>query len=254
MVMSSPRYRLDSPPAHTPSITRPRRRSGAAAAITALLVLGATPAVASGTVRPVDDGKSGQQSPIDLPPQPPSNAESHRVSIFYGRTSEHLIHRDHAVEVEYDPGSSIEFDGATYQLIQIHFHTPSEHLIGHDRYPVELHLVHRDQGGRLLVLGILFETGAPNAFVERILSDAPADLGRVDLESQLDVSKLFPAEKHFYTYLGSLTTAPYTEGVRWLVLAEHPTLSPEQVVRLLVLEGGNARDVQPIVGHPIDGF
>lgn len=252
--MMSPRCSLASDPARTPSPTLLRRFSCTASWIATLLVLGATTAVASGSVAPRHGAQTGQQSPIDLPAEPPSNDDSHRVSIYYGQTAEHLIHRDHTIEVEYDPGSSVEFDGATYQLVQIHFHTPSEHLIGHDRYPIELHLVHRDKQDRLLVLGILFQTGAPNAFVDRILSDAPADLGRIDLEAQLDVSRLFPEEKHFYTYLGSLTTAPYTEGVRWLILAEHPSVSAEQVVRLLVLEGGNARDVQPVVGHPIDGF
>ena len=126
--------------------------------------------------------------------------------------------------------------------------------MGHERFPVELHLVHRNGEGELLVVGILFEVGPPNAFIERILRDAPRDVGRVDLDRHLDVLRLFPDETHFYTYLGSLTTPPYTEGVRWLILTEHPSLSPEQVVRLLVLEGGNARDVQPRNARRIDGL
>jgi carbonic anhydrase len=194
------------------------------------------------------------QSPIDLPPNISAEDAQHRIEIHYGETSEHLIHRQHTIEVEYDPGSIVAFDGKKYELAQVHFHTPSEHLVAHERYPVELHLVHSDTEGQLLVLGVLFEIGAPNPFIERILSDAPRDVGRIDLARHLDVSQLFPKEKHFYTYRGSLTTPPYTEGVRWLILSEHPSVSPEQVVRLLVLEGGNARDVQPLNGRPIDGL
>ena len=129
---------------------------------------------------------------------------------------------------------------------------PSEHLVAHQRFPVELHFVHRDADDRLLVLGVLFDVGAANPFVERILADAPRDLGRIDLERHLDVSSVFPKEQHFYAYEGSLTTAPYNENVQWLVLSEHPSVSPEQVVRLLVIEGGNARDVQPVNDRRID--
>ena len=193
------------------------------------------------------------QSPIDLPPAPPASEARHQVAIHYADTAEHLIHRDHTLEMEYDPGSTIEFDGAQFELEQLHFHTPSEHLVAHRRFPVELHLVHRSSGGRRLVLGVLFEVGAANPFVERILADAPRDIGRIDLEGHLDVSKVFPDETHFYSYEGSLTTAPYDEGIQWLILSEHPTLSAEQVVRLLVLEGGNARPVQPLNDREIDG-
>ena len=207
--------------------------------------------LAAATIQPRDG--IHLQSPIDLPAMPPKSAQQHEIAIHYADTAEHLIHRDHTIEMQYDPGSEVEFDGRHFALEQLHFHTPSEHLIAHRRFPVELHLVHHDGEGRALVLGLLFEVGPPNPFVERILQDAPRDIGRVDLEGHLDVSKLFPSEKHFYSYEGSLTTAPYEEGIQWLILSEHPTVSAEQVVRLLVLEGGNARDVQPLNGREIDG-
>ena len=104
-----------------------------------------------------------------------------------------------------------------------------------------------------LVLGVLFEMGHPNAFIEQILHDAPRDIGRIDLERHMNVSKLLSDEKHFYTYVGSLTTPPYDEGIQWLILAEHPAISAEQVVRLLLLEGGNARDVQPLGNRVVEG-
>lgn len=201
---------------------------------------------------PGPQGSGLMQSPIDLPPAPPEDRE-HQIAIDYEQSAEHLIHREHTIELAYDPGSAIEFDGRRYSLVQLHFHTPSEHLVAHQRFPVELHLVHHSADERILVVGVLFEVGPPSAFIERILADAPRDVGRVDLERQLDVGAIFPENKHFYTYRGSLTTAPFREGVQWLVLSEHPTVSTEQVVRLLVLEGGNARPVQPRHGRPIEG-
>ena len=194
-----------------------------------------------------------QQSPIDLPANPPSNHGHHAISLRYHETTEHLIHRRHTIELGFDPGSELEFDGETFILDQMHFHTPSEHLVAHQRFPVELHLVHRSAEGRLLVLGLLFVPGEANAVIEQILTDAPRNLGRIDLNRHLGITPLFPEEKHFYSYTGSLTTAPYTEGVQWLILSEHPSISPDQVVRLLLMEGGNARAVQPINDRVIDG-
>jgi carbonic anhydrase len=177
----------------------------------------------------------------------------HDIALRYHETSEHLIHREHTIELRFDPGSELEFDGEYFSLDQLHFHTPSEHLIDHQRFPVELHLVHRSADETLLVLGLLFEVGEANSVIEQILVDAPHDLGKVDLNRQLGIVPLFPDEKHFYAYKGSLTTAPYTEGVQWLILSEHPSISADQVVRLLVMEGGNARSVQPINDRLVEG-
>ena len=207
--------------------------------------------LAAATIQPRDG--IHLQFPIDLPATPPKSAAHHEIASHYADTAEHLIHRDHTIEMQYDPGSEVEFDDRHFALEQLHFPTPSEHLIAHRRFPVALHLVHHDGEGRALVLGLLFEVGPANPFVERILQDAPRDIGCVDLEGHLDASKLFPTDKHFYSYEGSLTTAPYEEGIQSLILSEHPTVSAEQVVRLLVLEGGNARDVQPLNGREIDG-
>ena len=196
------------------------------------------------------------QSPIDIPEQTDAPAHSHEIALHYHKTAEHIIHREHTIEldVDLDDGSGIDFDGQSYVLDQFHFHTPSEHLIGGKRYPVELHLVHRSPQGEVLVVGILFAVGDESLLLEQILSDTPEDLGRIDRDTLLDVSDLFPPKSHFYTYRGSFTTAPYTEGVEWLILRSHPEVSAAQIVRLLVIEGGNARDVQEKNDRTVEEF
>lgn len=208
---------------------------------------------------PHTDPAAGQasgeaQSPIDLPSEGQAGQASHRVAIHYHETAEHIIHREHTVEVDVDDGSTLEFDGRSYTLDQFHFHTPSEHLIGGRRYPLELHLVHLDEQRRVLVVGILFEAGEASSFVERILRDTPADLGRIDRRDKLDLSELVALERHFYLYRGSFTTPPYSESVDWLVSKHHPEASAEQIVRLLVLEGGNARPVQQRNARVVEDF
>ena len=208
----------------------------------------------SGAHAPSDGaGEPHLQSPIDLPSAPSSSDAHHEIVLRYHETMEHLIHREHTIELEYEPGSVLDFDGRTFELDQLHFHTPSEHLIGHQRFPVEMHLVHHGSDGSLLVLAVLFESGDPNPFIEQILQDAPRDVGRVDRDRDLSVANVIADETHFYAYEGSLTTPPYTEGVQWLILRDQRNVSPDQVVRLLLLEGGNARDVQPLNERPIEG-
>jgi carbonic anhydrase len=195
-------------------------------------------------------------SPIDIPEQAAAPAEPHRIALHLHETAEHIIHRKHTIELDVDPDyeSGIDFDGQTYVLDQFHFHTPSEHLIGGHRYPVELHLVHRSSQNEVLVVGILFASGKESQFLEQILRDTPESLATRDRDVSLDLSDLFPEEQHFYSYRGSFTTPPYTEGVEWLVLRSHPEASAEQIVRLLILEWGNARDVQKKNDRSVERF
>jgi len=202
----------------------------------------------------VHDGAGRAQSPIDLPPEGTYASDTHRVALHYHDTFEHIIHREHTVEVKVDPGSSLDFDGRSYVLEQFHFHTPSEHLVAGKRFPAELHLVHHSAEGEVLVVGVLIEMGEASPFLERILRDTPEDLRRVDRGKTLNVTEILPDASHFYSYRGSFTTPPFTEGVEWLVLETHPEASAEQLVRLLVLEGGNARDVQDQNSRVIEDF
>lgn len=139
------------------------------------------------------------QSPIDLPATPSAHPAGQKVEPRYHDTAEHLINRGHTIERRFDPGSELEFDDRLYSLDQLHVYTPSEHLIEHQRFPVELHLVHRAKDGRLLVVGVLFEVGAANGGIEQNLADAPRDLGQMDLDRRLDIGLLFPEDKDFYS-------------------------------------------------------
>jgi len=195
-----------------------------------------------------------QQSPIDLPIDHPLERAPHRIELDYHATPEHLVLLPHTLELVVEPGSRLDYDGTPYALEQIHFHTPSEHLLEGRRLPLEMHLVHRSRTGALLVVSVLFEAGAANPFLERLLDDAPAHPGRIDRREPVDVAAAVGSSAHFYAYDGSLTTPPYTEGVTWLVRTDRATASNEQIVRLLVLEGGNAREVQPLGARPVREF
>jgi carbonic anhydrase len=199
-----------------------------------------------------NSAQPGGQSPIDIKTST-IRAGSHSIEYYCGMTHENVLHKEHTVEVEYDDGSQIEFDGTTYDFKQLHhFHTPSEHLIDGGQFPLEAHLVHTTAEGGLLVMGALFREGRENSFLAQFLADVPEEVGRFESQKLLDVAELFPDELHFYTYRGSLTTAPFTGGVQWLILKELLEALPAQMEILRRLQGNNARPQQPLRGRKID--
>ena len=154
--------------------------------------------------------------------------------------------------LDFGPGDAIVAGGHRYELAGVHYHSPGEHLLDGEAFAAELHLVHQDDAGSLAVVGLLFRVGAPNALVQTLLDAAPAPGVAVPLEQGAPAAKFVPAGLGHYGYDGSLTTPPCTEGVRWIVMREVGTVSPEQVERLQALTGGpNNRPVQPIGGRAV---
>ena len=105
-----------------------------------------------------------------------------------------------------------------YQLLQFHFHAPSEHTVAGKPFDMEMHLVHKSEAGTLAVVGVLIESGSENAEFTPIWHHLPPSPG----ESQhiegviFNAVDLLPSRKHAYRYDGSLTTPPCSEGVKWL--------------------------------------
>jgi carbonic anhydrase len=181
----------------------------------------------------------------------------HEIRAMYRASKQHIVHKGHTIELEYDEGSEVVVDGKTYEFRQFHFHTPSEHLVDGVTYPLEMHLVHTLKGDPevYLVIAVLFREGPqPNSFLGAFLDAVPDEPGaEVVREATIDVRQLQDGKRHYYTYQGSLTTPPYTESVTWGVVSRIRTASPAQITRLQRLEGNNARHVQPLHGRTLEG-
>ena len=67
----------------------------------------------------------------------------------------------------------------------------------------------------------------------------------------IDMSQLLPVNRQYYTYMGSLTTPPCTEGVLWVVYKEPIELSQEQIGIFSRMYPMNARPVQSSAGRLI---
>lgn len=196
-------------------------------------------------------GKS--QSPIDI-----TSAAHHEtlgeIVFNYQSIPLTLTNNTHTIQINATPGSTITVAGTSYELAQFHFHDPSEHTINGQHSPMELHLVHKSADGALAVVGVLMNQGAENAALAQFWNALPQKAGEVKLDTQFAVASLLPADRHYYTYQGSLTTPPCSEGVRWIVLKAPIEVSPAQVEAYAAILPRTARPVQLLNGRTIADF
>jgi len=166
----------------------------------------------------------------------------------------------HAVQVSFSPGypGTLVIGKDVYPLVQLHFHTPSEHLVVTDHYPAgkqfagELHFVHQRDDGRLAVLGVLLDdshgSAGENQILKKIIEHTPREhdtYNDTGVGLSLDPSRLIPAEdSHVYAYAGSLTTPPCSEGVGWYVLSDPLKVQPAQIRQLQAFFPSNSRVIQ----------
>ncbi len=170
------------------------------------------------------------------------------ISFNYTLSPVEFTNNGHTVQVNYAPGSSMTVAGKRYELLQFHFHTPSEHAVKGQRAAAEAHLVHKSADGELAVVGILMEEGADNLALSEFWGFMPRKAGETkrDKKVLINARDLLPSDTGYYRYMGSLTTPPCSEGVNWYVMAEPVSIGARQVQQFEVTIGANARPLQPV--------
>jgi carbonic anhydrase len=191
------------------------------------------------------------QAPIDLTGF--VEADLKPLVFAYKPGAAEIVNNGHTVEIDYAPGSTLTVDGRTFELKQFHFHAPSENRIGGKSFPLEGHLVHADKDGNLAVVAVMFAEGAAHPLLAKLWSAMPAKPGEKSaLPQGLSATGLLPANREYFRFNGSLTTPPCSEGVRWLVMKHHPTVSKAQVEQFSTTLGfANNRPIQPVYARPV---
>jgi len=191
-----------------------------------------------------------RQSPIDIRDGLAVDLEPVRFDYQPGRFG--VIDNGHTVQVNLAPGSSIDIGGRRYELLQFHFHRPSEERIDGRQFEMSVHLVHRDAQGRLAVVALLLEKGPAQPVVQTVWNNLPLEKHEeTTARTAIDPAGLLPADRRYYTYMGSLTTPPCSEGVQWIVMRAPVTAAPEQLDLFGRLYPMNARPLQSAAGRRI---
>lgn len=202
----------------------------------------------------------GSQTPVDI-----ANVKKTRVmngvTFNWKPFTADFYNTGHAIQVQ--PVDSSTYSGTTklgkdsYPLLQAHLHTPSEHTINGKRYDAEMHFVNVRTDGRLAVIGLMIEVGWPNDQIQLMLDNT---INSPDQKTHNPTSIVFnpakllpkgPGSGKFFTYSGSLTTPPCTEGVNWYVYEKPISMSAGQLEQLQAFYDGNYRYLQALNGRQL---
>jgi carbonic anhydrase len=191
------------------------------------------------------------QSPINI--DSTLNAHLTPLETHYTDGPTTLINNGHTIQAGEAKSTrdTIVLDGKTWTLQQFHFHAPSENTIHGKTYAMEMHLVHSNAEGELVVVAVMFDQGAKNEALEELWRKMPAQAGQsATLATALDLNRLLPDNKTYWRFSGSLTTPPCSEGVTWIVLKHSLTLSADQLEKFShTLHHANNRPVQSLHGR-----
>jgi carbonic anhydrase len=200
-----------------------------------------------------------QQSPIDLT-QPSVGSASWAMN--YRKTGLTIAHHEHVtdildnghtIQVTVNEGSTLTTASGTYMLKQFHFHTPSEHTIDGQTFPMEVHFVHQSSDGRFAVLAVFVDVGPANENLAMLIDNFPAAKGDTHTRPEvvLELGRHLPPEKLALNYVGSFTTPPCTENVEWVALIKPVPASSEQIAAFAARLHQNNRPIQSLNGRAI---
>ena len=191
-----------------------------------------------------------QQSPIDIHEAKPQDLAN--IVFHYGPSKVNILNNGHTVQVNYDSGSYIKLDSVRYDLLQFHFHAPSEHAVNGQLADAEIHFVHKNVDGQLAVVGVLLEQGANNDAYQSVIANLPTEESAAQtINVAVAAAQMLPTNQATYRYSGSLTTPPCSEGVHWLVMAEPVQLSNTQLAAYTAIFMGNNRPLQALNGRQL---
>jgi carbonic anhydrase len=191
------------------------------------------------------------QSPIDI--HGATSADLPAIKFDYKPSPLKVIDNGHTIQVNYAAGSSIDVGRVRYELVQFHFHKPSEEKIDGKSHAMVAHLVHRNVDGKLAVVAVLLDKGGSNALIDSIWKNLPKERETEALVQSVsvDATELLPENRGYYTFQGSLTTPPCSEQVTWLLLKTPLKIADGEIAAFGKIYPMNARPTQSLNGRTI---
>ena len=184
------------------------------------------------------------QSPIDITGYT-EDSGAPELRFNYSLNALEVKHNGKISHVEYGAGNTLTVGGISYELVSMHIHVHAEHQVDGQLFSAEMHLVHRRDDGALGVVGQIYRLGEPDSVVQALIDSYPEPGQSRHTGFTLNAADFVPTDLGYFSYEGSLTTPPCSEGVNWYVLREIKTISQEQVNRIATLHNGfNHRPIQ----------
>ena len=194
-------------------------------------------------------GKGKSQAPLNI--KGPFEKVRFSIAPDYKQGQLKIVNNGHTIQVNVATGSKIRIDGKPFDLLQFHFHRPSEEHIDGKPSAMVVHFVHKSPEGELAVLAVMLREGNENPGIKTLWTHAPKAAGPEVIPDgvMFNPANLLPKEMDFFHYDGSLTTPPCTEKVKFYILKTQVNIAKEQVTDFPFKM--NARPIQPANGRPI---
>jgi carbonic anhydrase len=184
-----------------------------------------------------------QQSPLDIAGA--VKAEIPAIGVDWKKDGLRIVNNGHSIQVNLPAGSTLTRGDRTCELLQFHFHHPSEHLVEGRRSAMEAHFVHQSADHKALgVLAVFLVSGAANPAFARLAAAFPAAAGQEAALDGVDPNGLLPASLAYWSYEGSLTTPPCSEIVDWMLARQPVEVAEADIARFAALYPMNARPVR----------
>jgi len=200
------------------------------------------PRAATGEVPISNFGYTGTQGPLNWAALSPENAacssSTVQSPINIDSKSTSLLSTPPTISIPSVPSAEFEnlgttvevicngtttLNGTDFTLAQFHLHTPSEHRIDEEYFPLEMHMVHESASGGLAVIAVMFQMSSTET--TDLLTAVTKNIGDIEKPGTktetgpLDFTKLIDhvQKSPLFTYTGSLTTPPCAEGLTFIV-------------------------------------
>jgi carbonic anhydrase len=198
--------------------------------------------------------KGHEQSPLDIR-DAHLNKSLQPIEFHYFAGPVTLENDGHTILAHVDRGSYIVAGGVRYELVLFDFHHPSEEAVKGKLTDMDVQLLHRSQNGGMAVVTVRLreEAGSPNAVLAMLWPHLPKIAGTTSKVSEMvNAAGLLPADRGYWTFMGSLSTPPCTEGVRWFVFEQELSMSREQLRAFSAIFEMNTRGLQDAHGRRIE--
>jgi carbonic anhydrase len=159
------------------------------------------------------------------------------------------------IVVHVNPGSTMTADGVKYELQELTFHRPSETAVKGKLTDMDVEMLHKSADGKMAIVEVRFvmDRDQPNAVMAALWPHLPPRAGAQEkLAEPVNAGGFLPGDRGYWTFMGSLTTPPCTEGVRWFVMEQNLSLSREQVRQFSGMFRMSSRPLQDTHGRKIE--
>ena len=191
-----------------------------------------------------------QQAPIDIPTKSLGKATA-AIKPAYKASAGEIINNGHTIQLSLSDAGGANLSGVDYKYLQTHFHAPGEEKVDGKSYPFNAHIVHQSADGKLAVIGVFYKEGTENAALKEVFSQMPDKDGKVAIKGAINPTGFLPKSLAYYSYVGSLTTPPCSEGVTFYILKTPMEMSKAQLEQFKKLYPMNARPTFPLNGRKI---